>query len=55
MIQQFVSQLRKEEVDAPIPSLVATLLKHEKNEKEVIEQLEELLEERKRSLNQEEE
>lgn len=55
MVQQFVSQFRKEEVDVPIPGLVATLLKHEKNEKEVIEQLEELLEERKKSLNQEEE
>lgn len=55
MIQQFINQLRKEEVEVPIPGLVATLLKHEKNEKEVIEELEELLEERKKSLSQEEE
>lgn len=55
MIQQFVGQFKKNEDRIPIPSLVTTLLKHEKNEKEVIEQLETVLKERKKTLNQEEE
>lgn len=53
MIQQFVGQFKKNEDKIPIPSLVMTLLKHEKNEREVIEQLETVLEERKKTLNQE--
>ncbi|WP_124066329.1 BlaI/MecI/CopY family transcriptional regulator [Clostridium sp. E02] len=53
MIQQFVGQFKKNEDKIPIPSLVTTLLKHEKNEREVIEQLETVLEERKKTLNQE--
>lgn len=53
MIQQFVGQFKKNEDKIPIPSLVTTLLKHEKNEREVIEQLENVLEERKKTLNQE--
>lgn len=54
-VQQFAEQLREENNKIIIPNLVATLLKHEKNEKEIIEQLEKLLEERKKTLNQEEE
>lgn len=54
LLEQFVSQFNKDDDTIPIPSLVGTLLKHEKNEKETIEQLEKLLEERKNILNQEE-
>ncbi|WP_179033187.1 BlaI/MecI/CopY family transcriptional regulator [Paenibacillus kribbensis] len=50
IVQQFVSQFRNEEDNVPIPNLVAILLKYEKNEKEVIDQLEKLLEERKKLL-----
>lgn len=54
LVQNFVNQLHKEKEEVPIPKLVATLLKHEKNESEVLEQLENLLKERRKSLNQEE-
>ncbi|WP_313130883.1 BlaI/MecI/CopY family transcriptional regulator [Anaerocolumna sp.] len=54
MTQQLLSQFQKDGDKVTIPNLVTTLLKHEKNEKEVIEQLEILLKERKKSLNQEE-
>jgi predicted transcriptional regulator len=54
LLEQFVSQFNKDDDTIPIPSLVGTLLKHEKNEKETIEKLEKLLEERKNILNQEE-
>jgi predicted transcriptional regulator len=54
LVQNFVNQLHKEKEEVPIPGLVATLLKHEKNESEVLEQLENLLKERRKSLNQEE-
>lgn len=54
LLEQFVSQFNKDDDTIPIPSLVGTLLKHEKNEKETIEKLEKLLEERKSILNQEE-
>jgi predicted transcriptional regulator len=54
LLEQFVSQFNKDDDMIPIPSLVGTLLKHEKNEKETIEKLEKLLEERKNILNQEE-
>lgn len=54
LLEQFVSQFNKDDDMIPIPNLVGTLLKHEKNEKETIEKLEKLLEERKNLLNQEE-
>jgi predicted transcriptional regulator len=54
LLEQFVSQFNKDDDTIPIPSLVGTLLKHEKNEKETIEKLEKLLEERKNILSQEE-
>jgi predicted transcriptional regulator len=54
LLEQFLSQFNKDDDTIPIPSLVGTLLKHEKNEKETIEKLEKLLEERKNILNQEE-
>lgn len=54
IIQQFINQFNKIEDSIPIPSLVGTLLKHERNEKETIEKLEKLLEDRKKILNQEE-
>lgn len=54
LLEQFVSQFNKDDDKIPIPSLVGTLLKHEKNEKETIEKLEKLLEERKNILSQEE-
>ncbi|MEY8353191.1 BlaI/MecI/CopY family transcriptional regulator [Lachnospiraceae bacterium 54-53] len=54
MAQQLISQFQKDGDKITIPNLVTTLLKHEKNEKEVIKQLEILLEKRKKSLNQEE-
>lgn len=54
IIEQFINQFNKSEDSIPIPSLVGTLLKHEKNEKETIEKLEKILEERKKILNQEE-
>lgn len=54
LVNQFVDQFKKNETIIPIPNLVATLLKHEKNEKAVIEQLEELLKERRKLLDEEE-
>lgn len=54
MVQQFVDQFRKTGNDVPIPNLVATLLNHERNEKEVINELEKLLEERRKLLKQKE-
>ncbi|RKD34983.1 BlaI/MecI/CopY family transcriptional regulator [Lacrimispora algidixylanolytica] len=54
LLEQFVSQFNKDDDMITIPNLVGTLLKHEKNEKETIEKLEKLLEERKNLLNQEE-
>ncbi|WP_077612173.1 BlaI/MecI/CopY family transcriptional regulator [Clostridium sp. Marseille-P2415] len=54
LVEQFVNQFKKNEDSIPIPSLVSTLLKHEKNEKETIEKLEILLKERKKIINQEE-
>ena len=52
--QQFTRNVREENENISIPNLVTTLLKHEKNEKKVIEELEKLLEERKKLLEQEE-
>ncbi|WP_312354862.1 BlaI/MecI/CopY family transcriptional regulator [Aminipila sp.] len=54
VVNQFVDQFKKNENIIPIPHLVATLLKHEKNEKAVVKQLEQLLEERKKMLDKEE-
>ncbi|WP_394525946.1 BlaI/MecI/CopY family transcriptional regulator [Lacrimispora sp. JR3] len=54
MVQQFVDQVHENEETLPIPNLVATLLKHEKNEEKIIEELEALLEERKKSLKSKE-
>lgn len=53
-VQRFIGQLQ-ENNKVSIPNLVTTLLKHEKNEQEVIKELETLLEERKKLLNQKEE
>jgi predicted transcriptional regulator len=50
LIEQFLNQYISNNSNIPLPNLVATLLKHEKNEKDTIEQLEQLLEERKKSL-----
>ncbi|MBS5956897.1 MAG: BlaI/MecI/CopY family transcriptional regulator [Clostridiales bacterium] len=54
MVQQFVDQVQENEENIPIPNLVATLLKHEKNEEKIIKELELLLEERKKTLKSEE-
>ena len=54
MVQQFVDQVQETEENIPIPNLVATLLKHEKNEEKIINELELLLEERKKMLKSEE-
>lgn len=53
-VQRFIGQLQEND-KVSIPNLVTTLLKHEKNEQEVIKELETLLEERKKMLNQKEE
>lgn len=50
LIEQFLNQYISNKSNIPLPNLVATLLKHEKNEKDTIAQLEQLLEERKKSL-----
>ena len=49
-VQRFIGQFQEND-KVSIPNLVATLLKHEKNEQEVIEELELLLAERKKLLN----
>lgn len=54
MVQQFVDQVQENEESIPIPNLVATLLKHEKNEEKIIKELEALLEERKKTLKSKE-
>lgn len=54
MVQQFVDQVQENEENIPIPNLVATLLKHEKNEENIIKELEALLEERKKALKSKE-
>jgi len=53
-VQRFIGQFQEND-KVSIPNLVTTLLKHEKNEQEVIEELEAMLEERKKMLNQKEE
>lgn len=53
-VQRFIGQFQETD-KVSIPNLVTTLLKHEKNEQEVIEELEAMLEERKKMLNQKEE
>lgn len=53
-VQRFIRQFQEND-KVSIPNLVTTLLKHEKNEQEVIEELEAMLEERKKMLNQKEE
>jgi len=50
-VQRFIGQFQEND-KVSIPNLVATLLKHEKNEQEVIEELELLLAERKKLLNE---
>ena len=50
-VQRFLGQFQEND-KVSIPNLVATLLKHEKNEQEVIEELELLLAERKKLLNE---
>ncbi|WP_312907153.1 BlaI/MecI/CopY family transcriptional regulator [Tissierella praeacuta] len=49
-LQQFVKQFQNLNKSISIPSIVATLLEHEKNEKIVIEELEKILKERKKLL-----
>ncbi len=53
-VQRFIRQFQEND-KVSIPNLVTTLLKHEKNEREVIEELEVMLEERKKMLKQKEE
>ncbi|KEZ90753.1 MULTISPECIES: BlaI/MecI/CopY family transcriptional regulator [Clostridia] len=53
-VQRFIRQFQEND-KVSIPNLVTTLLKHEKNEREVIEELEVMLEERKKLLKQKEE
>lgn len=53
-VQRFIKQFQEND-KVSIPNLVTTLLKHEKNEREVIEELEVMLEERKKLLKQKEE
>lgn len=53
-VQRFIGQFQEND-KVSIPNLVTTLLKHEKNEQKVIEELEAMLEERKKMLNQKEE
>jgi len=50
-VQRFLGQFQEND-KVSIPNLVATLLKHEKNEQDVIEELELLLAERKKLLNE---
>ncbi|MTK08109.1 MAG: BlaI/MecI/CopY family transcriptional regulator [Hungatella sp.] len=50
-VQRFIGQFQEND-KVSIPNLVATLLKHEKNEQEVIEELELLLAERKKLLSE---
>ncbi|MGJ0846273.1 BlaI/MecI/CopY family transcriptional regulator [Tissierella praeacuta] len=49
-LQQFVKQFQNLNKSISTPSIVATLLEHEKNEKIVIEELEKMLKERKKLL-----
>ena len=49
-LKQFVKQFQNLNKDIPTPTIVATLLEHEKNEEAVIEELEKMLEERKKRL-----
>lgn len=49
-LQQFVKQFQNLNKSISTPSIVATLLGHEKNEKIVIEELEKMLKERKKLL-----
>lgn len=53
-LQQFVSQFEDAKKNITIPDFVATLLEHEKDEAQRIEELEALLEERKRKLKSKE-
>lgn len=50
-VQRFLGQFQEND-KVSIPNLVATLLKHEKNEQDVIQELELLLAERKKLLNE---
>lgn len=53
-LQQFVSQFEDAKKNITIPDFVATLLEHEKDEAQRIEELEALLEERKKKLKSKE-
>lgn len=53
-LQQIVSQFEDAKKNITIPDFVATLLEHEKDEAQRIEELEALLEERKRKLKSKE-
>jgi predicted transcriptional regulator len=52
--RQVIDQLKSLDKTITTTNIVATLLQHEKNEKEVIEELEELLKERKKLLEEKE-
>ncbi|MBU5310455.1 BlaI/MecI/CopY family transcriptional regulator [Tissierella carlieri] len=49
-LQQFINQFQNLNKSISTPSIVATLLEHEKNEEVVIEELEKMLKERKKLL-----
>ena len=49
---KYTNPFQKSENSIPIPSIVGTLLKHEKKDKEKIEKLEKILKERKKKLSQ---
>ena len=53
-MQQFVTQFQNMDKSITTPSLVATLLEHEKDEETIIEELEKLLQERRKLLKKEE-
>ncbi|WP_124067720.1 hypothetical protein [Clostridium sp. E02] len=52
MDKEYINPFQKSGDGIPIPSLVGTLLKHEKKDKEKIEKLEKILKERKKKLSQ---
>lgn len=53
LAKQFVHQYKIKNEDVSIPSLVANLLENEKNENKVIDELEKILEERRKELGKE--
>lgn len=55
LAKQLVHQYKRKNEEVSIPNLVATLLENEKNEKQMIDDLEKILEERREMLGKEEE